>query len=95
MGASTFTSTTNVTIKAGQAVTFEDPESGGGFHPLVIGTHGNHMATPGAPDELDTDEGVLFSPGTKMDITFYNPGIFPITCVAHPAMQATITVMAS
>lgn len=92
MGRATFSDDMSVTIVAGQAVTFDDPAVGGGMHPLVIGTQGNFIDTPGAPEELNSQSGMLFSPGTKRDITFPNAGNFPITCVAHPAMQVTITV---
>jgi plastocyanin len=92
MGINTFSGNVNVTIKAGQAVTFDDPASGGGVHPLVTGTHGEYTEEPGAPSDFNTQDGVLFSPGTKMAVTFPNPGTFHITCVAHPVMQVTITV---
>jgi plastocyanin len=90
MGSGHFTGNTSVTIKAGQAVTFDD--SAGGPHNLVIGMHGQFMAETGAPSSLNSQAGVPFDAGIKMTITFANAGTFNITCTFHPAMQATVTV---
>jgi plastocyanin len=92
MGAFGFSGTKDVTIKAGQAVTFNDPAAGGGIHNLVTGTNGMFKAEAGAPQEFATSTGVSFQPGTSMDITFPNAGTFTITCTIHPSMLATITV---
>jgi plastocyanin len=85
-----FSGTTSVTIKAGQAVTFKST----GTHDLVIGMHGQFMAETGAPSELNSNYGVVFSPGDSTSIVFPNAGTFNITCIIHPFMQATVTVTA-
>lgn len=88
MGASSFSGNTNVTIKAGQAVTFTSD----GTHDLVIGSNGQFAAESGAPSELNSSGGVRFSPGDSKAITFPSAGTFQITCTIHSPMQATITV---
>ena len=92
MARFSFSGNTNVTIKAGQAVTFDDPASGGGVHQLVTGTQGKYTAAAGAPSQFNSPNGMAFGPGTSVDITFANPGTFSITCMIHPSMEATITV---
>jgi plastocyanin len=88
LGAGVFVSTT-ATIKAGQAVKFDD--SRGGPHHLVTGKNGTLTAENGAPSEL-TGSGVSFSGGDTQTVTFPTAGTFTITCTFHPAMEATITV---
>lgn len=88
MASSSFSGNTAVTIKAGQAVNFVS----GGFHNLVIGTHGQFQGVQGAPSDLNSRSGVSLSAGDSMAITFANAGTFPITCTFHPSMQATVTV---
>lgn len=90
MGTSSFTGNTDVTIKAGQSVTFVS----NGFHNLVIGSHGHFQSVQGAPTNLNSSGGVSFTAGDSMIITFANAGTFPITCTIHPMMQATVTVTA-
>lgn len=92
MGVAFFVGTTNLTIKAGQAVTFTDPASSGGTHDLVTGTHGQFTAASGAPTAFGTQDGIDFSPGMSKTITFPSAGTFKITCTIHPPMQAVITV---
>lgn len=88
MGTSSFSGSTNVTIKAGQSVSFVS----NGFHSLVIGTHGQFQGAQGAPSQLNSSSGASFSAGDSMTIAFANPGTFPVTCTIHPSMQATVTV---
>ena len=90
MGVGAFSGSTNLTIKAGDAVTFDD--SAGGAHDLVIGTNGTFTAASGAPSQLNNATGVMFSGGDKQTIVFPNAGTFQITCTIHPSMQATVTV---
>ncbi|HEU5438843.1 MAG TPA: plastocyanin/azurin family copper-binding protein [Ktedonobacterales bacterium] len=90
MGGTSFSGNTSVTIKAGDAVTFDD--SSGGTHKLVTGTNGQFTAATGAPTEFSSADGVSFSPGDKKTVTFPTAGTYQITCVFHPSMQATITV---
>jgi plastocyanin len=88
MGGSNFSGSTNVTIKAGQAVTFTSD----GTHDLVIGSNGQFAAESGAPSELNSSSGVRFNPGDSKAITFPSAGTFQITCTIHSSMQATVTV---
>jgi plastocyanin len=92
LGASSFTGTTNVTIKAGESVTFDD--SSGGTHHLVTGTNGQFTAVSGAPSEFSTSAGLDLASGDKKTITFPTAGTYQITCTIHPSMQAMITVTA-
>lgn len=92
MGGSSFTAGTSITVKAGQAVTFDDPNDGGGIHNLVTGTKGTFKAEAGAPSEFASQSGINFNPGDNKMITFSTPGTYDITCTIHPSMQATITV---
>lgn len=94
MGRSAFSGNTSVTIKAGQAILFDDPSSGGGTHILVIGHNGQFSSMSGAPSEFNSSSGTGFSPGDQKAITFAHAGTFPITCVIHPSMQVTVTVTA-
>jgi plastocyanin len=90
LDTSSFTGNTNVTIKAGEAVTFDD--SSGGTHMLVTGTNGQFTATTGAPSELSSSTGLALQAGDKKTIAFPTAGTYQITCTIHPSMQATITV---
>jgi plastocyanin len=92
MGSFSFTSGTSITIKAGQAVTFDDPSTGGGTHVLVTGTQGQFSAQAGAPSEFSSANGIMFNPGDSKTITFPTAGTFTITCTIHTSMLATITV---
>ena len=92
MGGSSFVGNTNISITAGQAVTFDDPSSTGGSHHLVTGTDMKFSAETGAPTEFATSNGINFSPGDSKSITFPTAGTYHITCTIHSAMNATITV---
>jgi plastocyanin len=92
MGVAFFVGNTNLSIKAGQTVTFKDPASTGGTHDLVTGTQGQFTAAAGAPTEFGTRDGIDFSAGMSKTITFPTAGTFQITCTIHPPMQATIIV---
>ena len=59
----------NATVKAGEAVMFVDPTSGG-IHHLVTGSHGTFSAEAGAPSQFATADGISFSPGDSMSIVF-------------------------
>jgi plastocyanin len=91
MGLTSFTHNT-ATVKAGQAVIFDDPASGGGTHNLVTGHNGTFTAAAGAPHEFATGTGLGFSPGDNKSVVFPTAGTYSITCTFHPSMQATITV---
>lgn len=90
MGVGVFSGSTSVSVKAGDAVTFDD--TSGGPHDLVIGTNGTFTAAAGAPSQLNNATGVMFSGGDKQTIIFPSAGTFQITCRIHPSMQATVTV---
>jgi plastocyanin len=92
MGSINFT-VDSATVKAGQAVMFIDPTTGG-IHHLVTGTHGTFSAEAGAPTQLATADGVSFSPGDSTSIVFPTAGTYTITCTIHPLMEATVTVTA-
>jgi plastocyanin len=89
MVGSNFTGNTNLTIKAGQSVTFKDES---GSHIISTGHDQKYIAEPGAPAALNTASGVPFSPGEVKAFTFSTPGTYQITCQVHPDMNATITV---
>jgi plastocyanin len=89
MGGTSFSGTTDVTIKAGQAVTFDD--SNGGSHHLVTGSNGTFSQEAGAPSEFGAN-GTDFTPGNSKTITFTTAGTYHITCTFHPSMEANITV---
>jgi len=91
MGVSQFSGTTSVTIRAGQAVKFDD--SAGNAHNLVTGTGGHPSSEAGAPSELGGN-GLSFSGGDVKIVTFPTAGTYQITCTIHPFMQATVTVTA-
>lgn len=93
-GKFSFSGNTSVTIKAGQAVLFDDPSTGGGVHNLVIGHGGQFSAMSGAPTEFNSASGTSFAPGDQKSIVFASAGTFPITCTIHPSMQVTVTVTA-
>jgi plastocyanin len=81
--------TTTATIKAGQAVKFDD--TNGGPHNLLTGTNGTLTPATGAPSEL-SGSGLPFHGGDSQTVTFPTAGTFMITCTFHPSMEATITV---
>lgn len=91
-GRENFAGTTSVTVKAGQAVLFDDPSGTGGVHDLVIGHNGQFSAMSGAPSEFNSATGTIFSPGDQKTIVFATAGTYPITCTIHPTMQVTVTV---
>ena len=91
MGSGVFSGGANVTIKAGQSVTFDDTK--GGPHNLVTGSGGSFTAEPGAPAQFGSS-GLLFAGGDSQTVAFMTAGVYHITCSYHPAMQATVTVTA-
>src|SRR5260370_35735259 len=88
MGAFSFTGS-SATVKAGQAVTFADPDSGGGVHHLVTGHNGAFSAAAGAPSEFSTAAGGTFSPGDSKSIVFPTAATYATTCPIHPSLEAT------
>ena len=90
MGSVNFT-VGNATVKAGQAVMFVDPTSGG-IHHLVTGHNGTFAAEAGAPSQFATADGVSFSPGDSMSIIFPTAGSLCHHLHDPSLMEATITV---
>jgi plastocyanin len=82
----------NITVKAGQAVKFVDPQSTGGLHYLVTGTNGTLTPEKGAPAALSTSTGLPINAGDTKSITFPTAGTYMITCTIHPYMEVTIVV---
>src|SRR5215470_3824003 len=68
LDAASFSGNTNVTIKAGESVTFDD--SSGGTHMLVTGTNGQFTGASGAPSELSSATGLALQAGDKKTVTF-------------------------
>lgn len=80
-----------ITVKAGTAVHFEDPATGG-THVLCLGKDETCDKSAAGPSELK-DPGFTINAGdpTK-DITFADPGTYDVTCTVHQNMNVTITV---
>ena len=70
------------TIKAGQAVVF------------VMGSDARHTVTEGSYGEVAPNACVDVSLpiNTSVVVTFYQPGVYQLTCKPHPVMQTTVTV---
>jgi plastocyanin len=90
MGVASFQQST-VTIKAGQAVHFVDPASGG-THVLCVGRDLMCVPQSGAPAALNTSQGLIFNTGDVRDIVFPNPGTYNVVCTIHPNMEITVIV---
>ncbi len=92
MAGASFVGNTNISIKAGQSVTFDDPAGSGGPHRLSTGQDGNYTQQDGAPAELSDPNGVDFALGTVKSYVFDTPGTYNITCQIHPSMNMVIVV---
>ncbi len=90
MGVAAFQQT-GVTIKAGQAVHFVDPASGG-THLICVGQGVQCAPQAGAPAELNTTQGMTFNTGDTRDIVFPTAGTYTVVCIIHPGMQVVVTV---
>jgi plastocyanin len=71
-----------VTIKAGEAVLFTNPN--GSPHTITEGTFGEADADACVNEPLASNSTVI--------VTFYIAGVYPITCRPHPPMQTSVTV---
>lgn len=80
-----------VTVSANQAVTFDDPTSGGGIHIICAGENGQCVANASAPKELGSP-GFQIQPGQQQKVTFTTPGTYKLACTVHPAMNMTVIV---
>jgi plastocyanin len=92
LGGSSFTGSTDVTIHAGDSVTFDN--TNGGIHRLVTGTNGTLAVVVGGPVDLTAATGLALSPGDRKAVTFTQAGTYQITCQIHPSMLATVHVTA-
>src|SRR5258708_33146498 len=73
-----------VTIKAGQAVHFDDPANGGGTHIICIGKGQQCVPQTGAPAELNPARGITFNPGhPPKEIVFATRGKATSACMLH------------
>jgi plastocyanin len=90
MGVATFRPT-QITIKAGGAVHFVDPASGG-THVICVGHDLQCAPQSGAPTALNTADGLTFNTGDTRDIVFPTAGTFVVICTIHPNMQVVVTV---
>ena len=90
MGVAAFQQT-SVSIKAGQAVHFVDPASGG-THIICVGEGVKCVPQAGAPADLNTDEGLSFQTGDSKDIVFPTAGTYHVVCIIHPGMEVVVTV---
>lgn len=79
-----------VTIKAGEAVHFNDTASGG-THVLCLGTNEACDKSAKGPQALQGD-GFTINIGETKDVVFDTAGTYQITCSIHPNMNLTVTV---
>jgi plastocyanin len=90
MGVAAFQQS-SMSIKAGQAVHFVDPASGG-THVLCVGQNLQCIPQAGAPAALNTSQGLTFNTGDIHDIVFPTTGTYNVICTIHPGMQIVVTV---
>jgi plastocyanin len=90
MGVAAFQQT-SVSIKAGEAVHFVDPASGG-THIICVGAGVKCIPQTGAPDDLNTDQGLPFQTGDSKSIVFPTAGTYHVICIIHPGMEVVVTV---
>ncbi len=90
MGVAAFQQT-SVTVKAGQAVHFVDPPTGG-THIICVGQGAQCKAQSGAPADLNAANGMQFNQGDVRDIVFPTAGTYTVVCIIHPGMQVVVNV---
>ena len=90
MGVAAFQQS-SVSIKAGQAVHFVDPASGG-THVICVGEGVKCIAQSGAPAALNTADGMTFNTGDSRDIVFSTAGTYHVVCIIHPGMEVIVNV---
>ncbi len=81
----------SVSVKAGTAVHFVDPPTGG-THIICVGQATQCVSQAGAPAALNDPHGLQFSQGDSRDIVFPTAGTYVVVCIIHPGMQVTVTV---
>jgi plastocyanin len=92
MGVAAFEQT-SVSVKAGTAVHFVDPNTGG-THIICVGQGTKCVQQAGAPAVLNDPTGLQFNQGDSRDIVFPTAGTYVVVCIIHPGMQVTVTVTA-
>lgn len=90
MGVAAFQQT-SISIKAGQAIHFVDPASGG-THIICVGEGVKCVPQSGAPAELNTADGIAFNTGDSRNIVFPTAGTYHVVCIIHPGMEVVVTV---
>jgi hypothetical protein len=91
LGRSSFLQT-SVTFSAGQTLRLVDPADTGGRHLLCWGQNGHCDPNAQGP-ELLRGPGLLLMPGATQDIAFQRAGQYRLTCIIHPSMNLTISVL--
>lgn len=81
----------SVSVKAGTAVHFVDPPTGG-THIICVGQATQCVSQAGAPAALNDPHGLQFNQGDSRDIVFPTAGTYVVVCIIHPGMQVTVTV---
>ncbi len=81
----------SVTVKAGQAVEFDDPAATGGVHVICLGNNMTCDNSATGPSALQNG-GFTINPGEKKDVVFDKAGTYQVTCSVHPDMNVTVTV---
>jgi plastocyanin len=80
-----------VTVSANQAITFDDPATGGGVHIICTGENGTCQPNADAPSDLGSP-GFQITPGQQKQVTFTKAGTYKLACTVHPAMNMTVVV---
>ncbi|HEX8994624.1 MAG TPA: hypothetical protein VF812_01195 [Ktedonobacterales bacterium] len=80
-----------ITLKAGDQLAITDP-SNGARQVLYFGNVGQYIANRNGPSELNTAQGVEFTPGISKTFTFAKAGVYEVTSALHPKMNLLITV---
>ena len=90
MGPTSFVQSTR-TIKAGQALLFDDTYQGGGLHIICMGKDQQCDTSAQGPSAL-ASPGFTINPGATKSVTFPTAGTYQITCTVHANMNLTVTV---
>jgi plastocyanin len=80
-----------VTIKAGDAVHFDDTVGGGGTHVICLG-HDQQCDTTATGPQVVMGAGFNIQGGQTKDVIFPTAGTYQITCSIHSNMNLTVTV---
>lgn len=83
---------TSQTLKVGGTLQLTNP-AGGIMHVLATGQNAVYAAEPGAPATLNSPDGIVLNAGQTIALTFSQPGTYHLTCLVHPTMNTTVTVV--